>query len=151
MKAEVSRICAIALGLVVCAAVQDLAPVAFGAKPPFLLLFGCFAGIPAAIVAGLFADALSGLPFGCSPAVFAVAALLMRWLGRQTAVQIAAAAAAAAAYQMWLLPWSTGRLSAPPLIYAAAFAAILAPAACAMFSLVRRWIGIDRKAGGERR
>ena len=58
MKAEIARICAAVLGLVVFASVQDLSPSFFGVKAPFLLVFGCFAGIPTAICAGLFADAL---------------------------------------------------------------------------------------------
>ena len=78
MKTDLTRICAVLLGLVVFAAAQDLSPTLFGTKAPLLLVFGCLAGVPAAIGAGLFADALGGLPFGCSAVFFALAALLVR-------------------------------------------------------------------------
>jgi predicted MFS family arabinose efflux permease len=98
VRTEAAKICAALLGLVVCAAAQDLAPCILGAKPPVLLLFGCCAGIPAAIGAGLFADALGGLPFGCSAFFYAVAALAVRFLPRSLAIITAILFAAAALF-----------------------------------------------------
>lgn len=144
MKAEFTRICAVLLGLVLCAAAQDLSPAVFGAKPPLLLVFGCFAGVPAAICAGLFVDALSGLPFGCSPLVFAVAALVVRLSGP---MGIFLAAISAAAYQLWLVPWSAGGVSWAAIACAMVLAAVLAPLTSSALGLARRRIGIDRKGG----
>lgn len=144
MKAELSRICAVLLGLVLCAAAQDLSPTLFGAKPPLLLMFGCFAGIPAAIGAGLFVDALSELPFGCSPAVFALAALAVRFSGPAA---IVAAVASAVAYQLWLAPWSASGFSPAALAGATVFAVPFAPLTKSALHLARRRIGIDRKGG----
>lgn len=144
MKAEFTRICAVVLGLVLCASAQDLSPAVFGAKPPLLLMFGCFAGVPAAICAGLFADALSGLPFGCSPAAFAVAAFAVRLSGP---AGIFMAAVSAAAYQLWLVPWSEGGFSWVAIASAIVLAAVLAPLTSSALGLARRRIGIDRKGG----
>ena len=140
MKANLTRICAALLGLVVCAAAQDISPAILGAKPPFLLVFGCFAGIPAAIGAGLFADALGGLPFGCSAVFYAIAALAAR-LARSMSIGVAILAAVA--YQLWIALWSDGGRTAHALAGALAAAAILAPVASALVRLARRRIGLD--------
>lgn len=141
MKTEFAKICAALLGLVVCAAVQDLSPCILGAKPPFLLLFGCCAGIPAAIGAGLFADALGGLPFGCSAVFYAIAALSVHFLSRPLA--IAVAILAATVYQLWIALWGDGGHAVQTLAGTFAAAILLSPAMFALVDLARRRIGID--------
>lgn len=145
MKTELARICAAILGLVVCAAAQDLSPSVLGAKPPFLLAFGCLAGIPTAVIAGLFADSLGALPFGCSPIFFMAVAIPAR-LSRTAAVAVVIAAAAM--YQPWMSLWTDGK---PPLagaLGALAAAVVLAPAADFVLGRARKIIGIDERGGG---
>ena len=109
MKADLVRLCAALLGLVACAAAQDLAPTLLGAKPPLLLLFGCLAGIPTAIGAGLFTDALGALPFGCSALFFLAVALFVR-LMRPAALVVVMFAAGL--YQLWVALWGDAALGA---------------------------------------
>ena len=143
VKTEAVKICAVTLALLFLAAAQDLAPAVSGAKPPLLLLFGCVAGVPAAVSAGLFTDALSGLPFGCSVAFYIVSALLIRAL-RRCAFLIAVLSAAL--YQVWLAVWG-GDSPMRSAIAAFAFAAVLYPAVCAALRSAKRLIGIN---GSER-
>ena len=142
MKTDLSRLCAALLGLVVCAAAQDLAPTLFGAKPPLLLLFGCLAGIPTAIGAGLFTDALGGLPFGCSALFFLAVALFVRFVRPAALVGVMLAAGL---YQLWIALWGGTALSPRSLLGALAAAAVLAPFMLALIRLARRRIGIDMK------
>ena len=142
MKTDLSRLCAALLGLVVCAAAQDLAPTLFGAKPPLLLLFGCLAGIPTAIGAGLFTDALGGLPFGCSALFFLAVALFVRFVRPAALVGVMLAAGL---YQFWIALWGGTDLSPRSLLGALAAAAVLAPFMLALIRLARRRIGIDMK------
>jgi hypothetical protein len=121
------------------AASQDLSPDIYGAKPPLLLMFGCIAGIPAAIGAGLFTDALSGLPFGCSAVFCLIAALAVRFL-RQFA--FLTTVLSAALYQVWLAMWG-GDAPVQSAYAALAYAVVLYPAACAALSSVKRHIGIE--------
>lgn len=139
MRTNLVKICAATVALMILAAVQDLSPAIFGAKPPLLLLFGCIAGVPAAIGAGLFTDALSGQPFGCSAVFYLVAALAVRFL-KQCA--FLTAVVSAALYQVWLAMWGG---DAPMLsAYAAfAYAVVLYPVACAMLCSAKRHIGIE--------
>jgi hypothetical protein len=139
VKTELTKAAAAAMGLVVLAAAQDLAPAAFGAKPPFLLVFGCIAGIPAAIAAGLFADALSALPFGCSAVFFFAAAFAVRYL---PAVAYPTTVAAAALYQLWLIAWG-GDMPVSSFSIALAYAAILYPATRMAVHGAKRRAGID--------
>ena len=147
MKADLVRLCAALLGLVVCAAAQDLAPTLLGAKPPILLLFGCLVGIPTAIGAGLFTDALGALPFGCSALFFLAVALIVR-LVRPAALVIAMLAAGL--YQLWVALWSDAAFSLRALLGALAAAAVLAPLMLALLRLARRRIGIDVKGDATR-
>ena len=142
MKADLARLCAALLGLVVCAAAQDLAPSLFGAKPPLLLLFGCLAGIPTAIGAGLFTDALGALPFGCSALFFLAVALFVRLVRPAALVGVMLAAGL---YQLWVALWGDAAFSLRPLLGALATAAVLAPFLQALLRLARRRIGIDVK------
>ena len=142
VRAELTKICAVLLGLVVCAAAQDMSPAVFGAKPPFLLMFGCFAGIPAGIGAGLFTDALGGLPFGCSAVFCAMAALVVRAL---KSFAIPAAVLAAVAYQLWITLWGGGGNALRAMPGALLASALLAPATLAFIRLARRRIGIDAR------
>ena len=142
MKADLVRLCAALLGLVVCAAAQDLAPTLLGAKPPLLLLFGCLSGIPTAIGAGLFTDALGALPFGCSALFFLAVALLVRLVRPAALVGVMLAAGL---YQLWVALWSDAAFSFRPLLGALVAAAVLAPFLQALLRLARRRIGIDVK------
>ena len=147
MKADLTRLCAALFGLVVCAAAQDLAPTLLGAKPPLLLIFGCLAGIPTAIVAGLFTDALGALPFGCSALFFLAIALFVRFV---RPVALAGVILAAGLYQHWIALWGDAALSLRPLLGALAAAAVLAPFMLALLRLARRRIGIDVKGDAVR-
>ena len=147
MKADLVRLCAALLGLVVCAAAQDLAPTLFGAKPPLLLIFGCLAGIPTAIVAGLFTDALGALPFGCSALFFLAVALFVRFVRPAALVGVMLAAGL---YQLWVALWGDAAVSLRPLLGALAMAAVLAPFLLALLRLARRRIGIDVKGDTSR-
>ena len=145
MKTELARICASILGLVVCAAAQDLSPAVRGAKPPILLAFGCLAGIPTAVIAGLFADSLGALPFGCSPIFFLAAAIPVRL---SKAAATATVIAAAGAYQLWLALWTSRDSLMAGTLGAFAAAAVIAPAMSLALRRARRIIGID--TGGDR-
>ena len=147
MKTDFARLCAALLGLVVCAAAQDLAPTLLGAKPPLLLIFGCLAGIPTAIVAGLFTDALGALPFGCSALFFLAVALFVRLVRPAALVGVMLAAGF---YQLWIALWSDAALSLRALLGALAAAAVLAPFMQALLRLARRRIGIDVKGDAAR-
>ena len=142
MKADLTRLCAALLGLVVCAAAQDLAPTLLGAKPPLLLIFGCLAGIPTAIVAGLFTDALGALPFGCSALFFLAVALFVRLVRPAALVGVMLAAGL---YQLWIALWGDAALSLRAFLGALAAAIVLAPFLQALIRLARRRIGIDVK------
>jgi hypothetical protein len=144
VRANLVKVCAVLLGLVVCAAAQDLSPTFLGAKPPFLLVFGCFAGIPAAVGAGLFTDALGGLPFGCSAVFYALSALLARLLRNMA---IAVVFLAATVYQLWVALWSEGGDTLHTFSGAAIAAAVLSPLASAAIRLVRRRIGLNAQEG----
>ena len=142
MRANLVKVCAVLLGLIVCAAAQDLSPTLLGVKPPFLLVFGCVAGIPAAVGAGLFTDALGGLPFGCSAVFYALSALLTRLL-RPMAVVIVLLAAAV--YQLWVALWRVGDDTLYAFSGAALAAAVLSPLASVAIRLARRRIGLDAR------
>ena len=144
MRTELARLCAALLGLVVFAAAQDLAPAVFGAKPPLLLVFGCFAGIPTAILAGLFADALGAMPFGCSAMFFLVAALFARLVRPAALVGVMLAAGL---YQLWIALWGDAEVSFRAPLSAFAMAILLAPFLRALLQLARRRIGIDTEGG----
>ena len=116
-------------------------------QPPLLLLFGCLAGIPTAIGAGLFTDALGGLPFGCSALFFLAVALFVRFV-RPAA--LAGVMLAAGLYQLWVALWGDTTLSLRPLLGALAMAAVLAPFLLALLRLARRRIGIDVKGDTSR-
>ena len=144
VKTEIAKICAALTALVVLAAVQDLSPVAFGTKPPLLFVFGCAAGAPAAIGAGLFTDALGGLPFGCSAVFFFGAALLVRFL---KPFALPAAAVSAALCQLWTAMWG-GDVPAHSAYAAAAYAIVLYPVAIRAIGAAKRHAGIEAVDGG---
>lgn len=139
VKTEIVKICAAVSALVVLAAAQDLSPLAFGAKPPLLFVLGCTAGAPVAIGAGLFADALSGLPFGCSAAFFLGAALLVRFL-KPFAFPVTVLSAAL--YQVWMSLWG-GDAPLQSAYAAAAYAAVLYHIAHLALRSVKRHAGIE--------
>ena len=141
MKTEIVKICAAVAGILALAAAQDLFPSAFGTKPPLLLVFGCIAGVPAAVAAGLFADALGGLPFGCSAAFFLAAALLTRFL---KSFSFPVAIVSAAMYQIWLLLWG-GNVPLHTIYAAVIYAAVLVPAMRMVMSSVKLHTGIDMR------
>lgn len=139
MKTELAKICAALTALVILAAAQDLAPVVFGTKPPLLLVFGCVAGAPAAIGAGLFTDALSGLPFGCSAMFFFGAALLARFF---KPFALLTAIVSAALYQLWMAMWG-GDVPVHSAYAAAVYALILHPVAIQASMAAKRHAGIN--------
>jgi hypothetical protein len=141
VKTEIVKICAAVAGILALAAAQDLFPSSFGTKPPLLLVFGCIAGVPAAVAAGLFADALGGLPFGCSAAFFLAAALLTRFL---KSFSFPVAIVSAAMYQIWLLLWG-GNVPLHTIYAAVIYAAILFPAMRMVMSSVKLHTGIDMR------
>ena len=143
VKTDITRLCAAALGIVFCAAAQDVAPLIFGAKPPFLLALGCFAGIPTAIVAGLFADALGSMSFGCSAAFFAIVAAAVRFVPRGWATKVFCVVVAAGAYQLWIALWFGVSTSPGAVLGAKCAAGVVAPAMYVAVKVARRWIGID--------
>lgn len=144
MKAELVRICAIILGVVAFAAAQDVLSTVLDAKPPLLLAFGCVAGVPAAVVAGLFSDVLGGLPFGCSAVFFLAASLLVRLF---RSASLAMATGAAVAYQLWLALWGvtemTGRFACGSLL----MAALSVPPMFALMGFARAHAGLDDGRG----
>ena len=119
-------------------------PAIYGAKPPLLLVFGCIAGAPVAVAAGLFADALGGLPFGCSAVFFLAAALLSRFL---RPFAFPAAIISAALYQIWLGIWGGDAPFASAYV-AAGLAAIMHPPVRKAFLAVELHTGI-RQCGKE--
>lgn len=145
MKTEFVKICAAFTAILALAAVQDISPSVFGTKPPLLLIFGCIAGVPAAIGAGLFADALSGLPFGCSAVYFLAAALAVRF-ARRFAFLITVLSSAL--YQIWLAMWG-GDTPMQSAYAAFGIAVALYPAACAILHLVKRHAGIENSVDGD--
>lgn len=139
MKTEIVKICAAITGIIALAAAQDMSPAVFGVKPPLLLIFGCIAGVPAAVAAGLFTDALGELPFGCSTVFFPVAALLSRFL---KPLALPVTVTAAALYQVWLLIWG-GNVSLHTVCTAAACTVILFPVMRIAMHSIKQHIGID--------
>lgn len=141
VKTEIVKICAAVAGILALAAAQDLSPSAFGTKPPLLLVFGCIAGVPAAVAAGLFADALGGLPFGCSAAFFLAAALFTRFM---KSFAFPAAIVSAAMYQLWLLLWG-GNVPLHAIYATVVYAAIIFPAMQMAMSSAKLHTGIDMR------
>ena len=145
VKTEFVKICAAVAGIVALAAAQDLMPTALGTKPPFLLVFGCLSGAPASVAAGLFADALGGLPFGCSAAFFLTVTLLVRCL---KSFAFLVTAVSAAIYQIWLLVWGEN-VPLHSMYAAAAYAVILFPVMRKAIISIKLHTGIDgQRCGG---
>lgn len=140
VKTELVKSFAAFTGLLALAAAQDLAPTVFGAKPPLLLVFGCIAGAPVAVAAGLFVDALGGLPFGCSAIFFLAAALLSRFL---KPFAFLVAILSAALYQVWLGAWG-GNAPFITAYVAFAYAAVLFPLVRKAFLSVKLHTGIHQ-------
>jgi hypothetical protein len=140
VKTEVAKICAILLGLVVFAAVQDMSGTVFGAKPPVLLVFGSFAGVPAAIAAGLFADALGDMPFGCSAALFALTAVCIR---KAPATAPFCVSSAAALHGIWISVWG-GAAGLPATAAGVSMALLLAPVMARFIEAMRKHAGLER-------
>ena len=139
MKTEIVKICAALTGLIFLAAMQDMSPVVFGAKPPLLLVFGCIAGVPASIAAGMFADALGGLPFGCSAIFFLAATLLARFLKPFACFVVISSAVL---YQAWMIMWG-GNISMESSYVTVAYATLIFPVMKIAVEALKRRIGID--------
>ena len=139
MKTETAKICAILLGLTAFAALQDLSGTVFGAKPPLLLVFGSFAGVPAAVVAGLFADALGDMPFGCSAALFATTAIFVR---KAQAAATLTVSAAAAIHGIWISAWG-GAVNLSTIAAGFLMAMLLSPVMSRFIENARKHIGIE--------
>ncbi len=142
MKTDLVRACAAMLGIILFGAMQDMAPAFLDAKPPLLLSFSCIAGIPAALVAGLFADSLGCLPFGCSALFFLAASIPVR-IFRKAAIPLTIASAGA--FQLWLSMWSEASSSSRSVCGALLSAAVIAPAMAMFIRFAKRHIGIADK------
>lgn len=140
MRTEFVKTLAAIAGIVILATMQDLIPAAYGAKPPFLLMFSCFAGVPTAIVAGLFVDALSGISFGCSAVFYVVAALLVRYF-KSSAFLIVVISAAL--YQVWIIMWG-GVTSSASAYMSIVYAIVLYPVGFRIFHNLKLYVGIER-------
>ncbi len=146
MKTDLVRACAAMLGIILFGAMQDMAPAFLDAKPPLLLSFSCIAGIPAALVAGLFADSLGCLPFGCSALFFLAASIPVR-IFRKAAIPLTIASAGA--FQLWLSMWSEASSSSRSVCGALLSAAVIAPAMAMFIRFAKRHIGIADKESGK--
>lgn len=147
MKTNLVRTCAAMLGIILFGAMQDMAPAFLDAKPPLLLSFSCIAGIPAAVVAGLFADSLGCLPFGCSALFFLAVSIPVR-IFRKAAIPLAVVSAGA--FQLWLSMWAEASSSSRSVCGALLSAAIIAPAMAMFIRFAKRHIGIadaDKESG----
>lgn len=184
MKTSLVQIVFTLLCTVFAAALQDMAPSFGGVKPPFLLALALFAaaaerrpdardgraaprhpllaarGLPCALLAGAFEDALSGFPAGCAAGFFVLAYAGARLL-RDTARALRPAArglvtvtAAAPLHELWLATW--GVVGDDPSGFVRFFACAL-PAACAgalAFALLPRLVrfaGLEAEADLEGR
>ena len=150
---------------VVAAACQDMWPAFGGAKPPFLLalvLHWAFAQrqvdesdrhvekpsfyaarwLPAALLAGIFEDALSGFPSGCATGFFLLAGAAARFLRncihalRPAVLGFVVVTIAAPAHELWLAVW--GVVGDESAVFIRFFAASLpaAPLGALMFCLL---------------
>lgn len=123
-----------------------MSPAVFGTKPPLLLAFGCLAGIPAALLAGLFADSLCSLPFGCSAVFFLGVSILARFFGK---FSVPIVIVFAALFRPWLAVWEDGAdanlLSG--FLFALVPAIVVVPPMKAFLSFARHHAGIAD--GGE--
>lgn len=143
MKTNLVRVCAAMLGIVLFATMQDMSPAILGAKPPLLLSFSCIAGIPAALVAGLFADSLGCLPFGCSALFFLAVSIPVR-IFRKAAIPLTVVSAGA--FQMWLSVWTEASSSSMSVCGALLSAAVIAPAMAVFIRFAKRHTGISGMA-----
>ena len=83
MKTKIVQMVALTFGLILAAALQDLAPGFAGVKPPFLIAGALFAALTAplvtalafAVVAGLVCDALAGVSSFAATGFFVLLAL----------------------------------------------------------------------------
>lgn len=146
MKTNLVRVCAAMLGIIIFAAMQDMSPAFLGAKPPLLLSFSCIAGIPAALVAGLFADSLGCLPFGCSALFFLAVSILVRFF-RKAAIPLTVVSAGA--FQMWLSMWAEAPSPSRSICGALLSAAVIVPAMAVFIRFAKRHIGIADREGGK--
>ncbi len=146
MKTDLVRACAAMLGIILFGAMQDMAPAFLAAKPPLLLSFSCIAGVPAALVAGLFADSLGCLPFGCSALFFLAVSVSVR-IFRKAAIPLTIASAGA--FQLWLSMWSEASSSSRSVCGALLSAAVIAPAMAMFIRFAKRHIGIADKESGK--
>ncbi|MGN0853222.1 MAG: hypothetical protein ACI4Q3_07570 [Kiritimatiellia bacterium] len=161
MRTSVLQSAFIFAAVLVAAAFQDMAPSFGGAKPPLLLLAVLYWSfteprrnkrrsappelpywIPAAVLAGLFEDALSGFPLGCAVGFMVLAGFAARFM-RMTVLEMpparlgfAAAILAAPLHELWLAVWGVvGDVPSPLVRF---FASILpaAPAGALLFAVL---------------
>lgn len=146
MRTNLVRVCAAMAGIVFFAAMQDMSPTVFGAKAPLLLAFSCMAGIPAAVVSGLFADSLGCLPFGCSAIFFLAVSVLVR-IFRNASIPILIVSSGA--FQVWLSLWVGGRVSVASVLFAMIVAVVFVPVMAAFLRYTRLHIGIADEGGAK--
>lgn len=175
MKTSLVQIVFALLCTVFAAALQDMAPSFGGVKPPFLLALALFAaaaerrpdardgrdaphplraarGLPCALLAGAFEDALSGFPAGCAAGFFVLAyagARLLRDAARAlrpAARGLVTVTAAAPLHELWLATW--GVVGDDPSVFVRFFACALPAAgagvlAFALLPRLVRFAGLD--------
>lgn len=180
MKTEIVHIVFSIFALTIAAAAQELFPAFGGAKPPFLLMVAlCAAMRPdppdpddgksdrsgglrgwllVAAAAGLFADALDALPFGCATAFAVIACSAARFLrgaagGIPSAlVGFLAGAIAAPCQEAWFDLWLPAAGAASTLVrfFASALPASIAGAALFAAIPAIAWrIGLDGEFSAE--
>ena len=150
MKNSVVQMVSIVFGTVLAATAQDMSPALAGVKPPVVaagVLFMAFhvplsLSLSAAFVAGLFLDALAGLPALCATSLMPLLALVIHLLQaradlRPTVVFGACATLLAAAIgEVWLAVCGFSAVNAELFVRICAEAVFSIPIGAAVFALL---------------
>ena len=172
MKTRIVQILFEAMSIIVAAAVQDMSPTFGGVKVPLLLLVALQAALEEkplavtrrektspslrwlllAVVAGVFADALSCAPVGCGTGFAVLACGLLRvlrtFVREVSPVAIGAVTAAIAApfHELWLSGWGVVGPEPPLLLRFFASTLPAVPLGALLFALLprlRRAVGFE--------
>ena len=160
MKNRAVQIISFVFGIVLATAMQDLSPSFAGVKPPFVIaaiLFMAFlAPLPLALVvaavAGLFVDALTGLPVLCATSFLPLLALGSHFVRKglpevpSPMVGAISTLVAAAIGEVWLTICGFSAVGTELFVRVCAAALLAAPAGAALFALLPwlcRHIGLE--------
>ena len=160
MKNSAVQIVSLVFGNVLAVAMQDLAPAFAGVKPPFVVavtLFTAFhaplaLALPAAFVAGLFTDALAGVPAFCATSLLPLLTLGAHFLRTgmtappSAAIGMCVTAAAAALGETWLAVCGFADADTGLLVRVCAAGVAAAPVGAMLFALLPplgRKIGLE--------